>query len=45
MITVIVDGEKVALVPLWMSRHVIDDAPRAGRDYPGSTIVLEVKEV
>lgn len=26
MITVIVDGEKVALVPLWMSRHVIDDA-------------------
>lgn len=42
MITVIVDGEKVALVPLWISRHVIDDAVSR---YPGSTIVLEVKEV
>lgn len=42
MITVIVDGEKVAFVPLWMYRHVIDDAVSR---YPGSTIVLEVKEV
>ena len=42
MITVIVDGEKVALVPLWMSRHVIDDVVSR---YPGSTIVLEVKVV
>lgn len=42
MITVIVDGEKVAFVPLWMHRHVIDDALSR---YPGSTIVLEVKEV
>lgn len=42
MITVIVDGEKVAFVPLWMSRHVIDDAVSR---YPGSIIVLEVKEV
>lgn len=40
MITVIVDGEKVALVPLWMFRHVIDDGVSC---YPGSTIVLEVK--
>lgn len=42
MITVFVDGEKVAFVPLWMSRHVIDDAVSR---YPGSTIVLEVKEL
>lgn len=42
MITVIVDGEKVALVPLWMFCHVIDDALSR---YTGSTIVLEVKEV
>lgn len=42
MITVIVDGEKVAIVPLWMSGHVIYDAVSR---YPGSTIVLEVKEV
>ena len=42
MISVIVDGEKVALVPLWMYRHVIDDAVSR---YSGSTIVLEVKEV
>lgn len=42
MITVIVDGEKVALVPLWMFRHVIDDAVSR---YLGSIIVLEVKEV
>ncbi len=40
MITVFVDGEKVALVPLWMARHVIDDAVSR---YPGSTILLEVK--
>lgn len=32
MITVIDDGEKVALVPLWMFRHVIDDAVSR---YPG----------
>lgn len=42
MIFVIVDGVKVAVVPLWMSRHVIDDVVSR---YPGSTIVLEVKEV
>lgn len=40
MIIVIVDGEKVAIVPLWMFCHVIDDAVSR---YPGSTIVLEVK--
>ena len=42
MISVFIDGEKVAFVPLWMARHVIDDAVSR---YPGSTIILEVKQV
>lgn len=42
MIVVIVDGVCVANVPLWMARHVIDDAVSR---YPGCKIVLEVEQV
>lgn len=42
MITVLVDGEKVAIVPLWMARHVISDVLA---HYPDSKIVLEVRKV
>ena len=42
MITVFVDGEKVASLPLWMSRHAIEDAVSR---YPGCKIVLEVEQV
>ena len=42
MITVIVDGVKVASLPLWMVRHVIEDTVSR---YPGKLIVVEVKQV
>lgn len=41
MIAVFVDGKCVARVPLWLSRHVIDDAVSC---FPGCKIVLEVEQ-
>lgn len=38
-IFVLVDGEFVAIVPLWMVKHVIEDAVA---QYPDKKIILEV---
>lgn len=42
MINVLVDGNVVASVPLWMVKHAIEDAVS---QYPGQKIILEVFRV
>lgn len=37
---VIVDGKFVAIVPLWMVKHALEDACS---QYPGHKIIMEVK--
>ena len=36
---ILVDGKCVAIVPLWMVKHVIEDA---AAQYPDKKIILEV---
>lgn len=38
-VIVLVDGECVAIVPLWMVKHAIEDA---AAQYPERKIILEV---
>lgn len=38
-VTVLVDGKCVAIVPLWMVKHAIEDAVA---QYPDNKITLEV---
>lgn len=38
-VTVLVDGRCVAIVPLWMVKHAIEDA---AVQYPDKKIILEV---